>query len=134
MDRIRWAAAGFCLLLLAQIIRSVRREHIRVEYSMAWFAATVGLLTLSLWDAGLEWLAGALGVADLSLVLMLLAGLAFLYTFFRFSVEVSTLKDHNIVVGQKVGLLDWEVRRQREDLARLRRELDETRAAIDDRE
>lgn len=134
MDRIRLATAAFCLLLLAQIIRSVRREHIRVEYSMAWFAATVVLLGLSLWNAGLEWLAAALGVADLSLVLMLLAGLAFLYTFFRFSVEVSTLKDHNIVVGQKVGLLDWEVRRQREEIERLRRELDEARAATDDRE
>ena len=39
MERIRWIAAALCILLLLQIVRAVRREHIRVEYSMAWFGA-----------------------------------------------------------------------------------------------
>jgi hypothetical protein len=98
----------------------VRREHIRVEYSMAWFGAAVILLVLSLWDAALEWLALALGIEDVSFVLMLLAGLVFLFTFFRLTIEVSTLKDHNILVSQKVGMLEWEVRRQEEELRTLR--------------
>lgn len=127
MERIRWATAAFCILLLWQIVRSVRREHIRVEYSMAWFAASVGLLGLSLWDGGLRWLADVLGVADYSFVLLLLAGLAFLFTFFRFSVEVSTLKDHNIQVSQKVGLLEWEVRRQDAEIKRLEQDLEQRR-------
>lgn len=120
MDRVRWATAVFCALLLVQIIRSVRREHIRVEYSMAWFAAVVVLLGLSLWDDGLEMLSEWLGVESSPVVLLVLAGLAFLFTFFRFSVEVSALKDHNIQVGQKVGMLEWEVRRQAEEIRRLR--------------
>jgi hypothetical protein len=120
MERIRWIAAGLCVLLLLQIIRAVRREHIRVEYSMAWFGAAVILLVLSLWDAALEWLALALGIEDVSFVLMLLAGLVFLFTFFRLTIEVSTLKDHNILVSQKVGMLEWEVRRQEEELRTLR--------------
>jgi len=120
MERIRWIAAALCVLLLLQIIRAVRREHIRVEYSMAWFGAAVILLVLSLWDAALEWLALALGIEDVSFVLMLLAGLVFLFTFFRLTIEVSTLKDHNILVSQKVGMLEWEVRRQEEELRTLR--------------
>ncbi len=127
MDRIRWATAAFCILLLWQIVRSVRREHIRVEYSMAWFAASVSLLGLSMWEAGLRWLADALGVEDYSFVLLLLAGLAFLFTFFRFSVEVSALKDHNIQVSQKVGLLEWEVRRQDAEIRRLQEDLERSR-------
>lgn len=120
MERIRWIAAALCVLLLLQIIRAVRREHIRVEYSMAWFGAAVILLVLSLWDAALEWLALALGIEDVSFVLMLIAGLVFLFTFFRLTIEVSTLKDHNILVSQKVGMLEWEVRRQEEELRTLR--------------
>ncbi len=127
MERIRWATAAFCILLLWQIVRSVRREHIRVEYSMAWFAAAVALLGLSLWETGLGWLAEILGVEDYSFVLLLLAGLAFLFTFFRFSVEVSTLKDHNIQVSQKVGLLEWEVRRQDAEIKRLQEHLERSR-------
>lgn len=120
MERIRWIAAALCVLLLLQIIRAVRREHIRVEYSMAWFGAAVILLVLSLWDAALQWIALALGIEDVSFVLMLLAGLVFLFTFFRLTIEVSTLKDHNILVSQKVGMLEWEVRRQEEELRTLR--------------
>ena len=119
MDRIRWATVIFCALLLVQIVRSVRREHIRVEYSMAWFAAAVALLGLSLWEEGLAKLSEWLGVESAPIVLLLLAGLAFLFTFFRFSVEVSALKDHNIQVSQKVGMLEWEVRRQAEEIRRL---------------
>ena len=74
MERISWIVAGLCVLLLLQIIRAVRREHIRVEYSMAWFGAASILLVLSLWDAALEWLGVGLGIADVCVVLRRLAG------------------------------------------------------------
>jgi hypothetical protein len=114
--------AVLAALLLLQIIRSVRREHIRVEYSMAWFAAAVLLLTLSLSDTVLAWLTRLLGVDNATLVLLVVAGVLFLFTFFRFTVVVSGLKDHNIVLAQKVGILEWEVKRQASELKRLQQE------------
>jgi hypothetical protein len=114
--------AVLAALLLLQIIRSVRREHIRVEYSMAWFAAAVLLLTLSLSDTVLAWLTRLLGVDNATLVLLVVAGVLFLFTFFRFTVVVSGLKDHNIVLAQKVGILEWEVKRQASELKLLREE------------
>ena len=48
MEQIRIVTIVFCLLLLLQIVRSVRREHIRVEHSMAWFGVAVLLLGLCL--------------------------------------------------------------------------------------
>ena len=68
MERIRVAALVFSLLLLLQIIRAVRREHIRVEYSMAWFGAAVLLLALSISEPTLRWLSLTLGIDDPSLV------------------------------------------------------------------
>ncbi len=62
MERIRVAALVFSLLLLLQIIRAVRREHIRVEYSMAWFGAAVLLLALSISEPTLRWLSLTLGI------------------------------------------------------------------------
>lgn len=130
MDRIRWATAVFCVLLLVQIIRSVRREHIRVEYSMAWFAAVLSLLMLSLWDAGLRYMGSWLGVDD-PVVLLLIAGLLFLFTFFRFSVEMSDLKDRDIVVTQKVGMLEWEIERQSREIEELRSKLEDCKETED---
>lgn len=120
MERVRVAAIIFALLLLVQIIRSVRREHIRVEYSMAWFGAAALLLALSLWGTALNWLTRVLGVDDSSFVLLVIAGIVFLFTFFRFSVEVSELKDHNILLSQKVGLLEWEIKRQAAEIEQMR--------------
>ena len=126
MERARWAMVVFCVVLLAQIVWAVRREHIRVEYSMAWFAATLSLLILTLWDGALEKLASWLGVQNFSELMLLLAGLAFLFTFFRYSVELSSLKDHSIQAGQKIGLLEWELRKQKENVEALQRRLNET--------
>jgi hypothetical protein len=122
VERVRVVTAVLAALLLLQIIRSVRREHIRVEYSMAWFAAAVLLLGLSLSDTALGWLSRGLGMEDASLVLLVVAGVLFVFTFFRFSVVVSGLKDHNIVLAQKVGMLEWEIKRQASELKRLREE------------
>jgi hypothetical protein len=122
VERVRVVAAVLAALLLLQIVRSVRREHIRVEYSMAWFAAAVLLLGLSLSDTALGWLSRALGIEDASLVLLGVAGVLFVFTFFRFTVVVSGLKDHNIVLAQKVGMLEWEIKRQASELKRLREE------------
>jgi hypothetical protein len=117
---MRVAAIVFAVLLLVQIVRSVRREHIRVEYSMAWFGAAMLLLALSLSRTALDWLSNVLGVEDSSFVLLVVAGVLFLFTFFRFSVQVSELKDHNIVLSQKVGLLEWEIKRQAAEIEQIR--------------
>ncbi len=120
MERIRWVTIALCIVLLVQIVRAVRREHIRVEYSMAWFGAALALLVITLWDGALHWLQAFLGAPGFAELLLMLAGLAFLFIFFRLSVEVSALKDHNIVVSQKVGMLEWEIRKLKEELRRLR--------------
>lgn len=122
MERVRVATAVFCVLLVARIILSVRREHIRVEYSMAWLGAAVLLLGLSLSNTALDWLSSLVGVADASFILMMIAGVLFLLTFLRFSIEVSGLKDHNIVLAQKIGMLEWEVNKQAEEIRRLQSE------------
>ena len=120
MERIRIATIIFCVLLIAQVIRAVRREHIRVEISMGWFAAALLLLALSVSDRALHWISNVLGLRGSAFIVLTVAGLLFLFTFFRFSIEVSSLKDHSIVLAQKVGLLEWEVRRQRDEIAKLR--------------
>jgi hypothetical protein len=118
MERIRVAVAALSVLLIAQIIRSVRREHIRVEYSMTWLGATLLLLALSLSDAAMAALGRWIGVREAAVVLIVLAGVLFVFTFFRYSLVVSSLKDHNIQLAQRVGMLEWEIERLQKQLDR----------------
>lgn len=120
MERVRMATIAFCVFLLFEIIRAVRREHIRVEYSMAWFGAAVLLMTLALSDTALNWISRMLGVTNTPSALGLVAGLVFVFVFFRFSIQMSGLKDHNIVLAQKVGLLEWEIKKQAKEIESLK--------------
>src|SRR5713226_5655883 len=116
MERIRIAVAVLTAVLIVQIVRSVRREHIRVEYSMAWLGTALLLLVLCLSDRVLDTLAHLLGIPGSPLVIIALAGALLVFTFFRYSIVVSSLKDHNIELAQKVGMLEWEIERLRKDL------------------
>lgn len=119
VEKIRIAAIVFSVLLLLQIIRAVRREHIRVEYSMAWFGASILLLILSVYEPAIAWLSVFLGVSNPSFVLIPIAGLLFLFTFFRTSIQISELKDNNILLAQKISILEWEVKNQASDINNL---------------
>ncbi len=47
MERLLNVTTILSILLMAMVLFSVRRSHIRVEYSVSWLAAAVILLVLS---------------------------------------------------------------------------------------
>src|SRR5262249_13860974 len=54
MDRLLNVTAGLSVVLLIVVLASVRRAHIRVEYSVSWLLAAVSMLVLSRSYAVLE--------------------------------------------------------------------------------
>jgi hypothetical protein len=95
------------ILLLLIVLRAIRREHIRVEYSVSWLAAALALIALSRSGRLLEKAADALGVQDPALVLLFLILIVFLGVFYRFSRIVSELKEMNITLTQRVAILEF---------------------------
>lgn len=102
------------VLLLILVLASVRRAHIRVEYSVSWLIAAVGLLALSRSSSLLQATARLLGISSAPLVLLLIAAGVFLLIFFRFSVIVSHLRDDNIALAQRVAILEYHLQGLRE--------------------
>jgi hypothetical protein len=97
------------IVLLAIVLISVRRAHIRVEYSVSWLGAAVTLLLLSRSHTLLEWLTWALGVSDPLVALVMIVFCVFLGVFYRFSVIISHLKDANIAMAQRVAILEYQI-------------------------
>lgn len=106
---------GLSLALIVLVLISVRRAHIRVEYSVSWLGAAVTLLVLSRSHWLLEKLAGTLGLADPALALVLLVGCLFLLVLFRISIVVSELRDANIALAQRVAILEFHLRALHEE-------------------
>ncbi len=99
--------SGFLLIV---VLISVRRAHIRVEYSVSWLLAAAGMLILSRARPLLEYITTHTGIPDTPLTLFLAAGSVFLVMFFRFSIIVSHLRDDNVALAQRVAILEFHIR------------------------
>lgn len=109
MDRLMNVVTLLSAGLIAMVLASLRRAHIRVEYSVSWLAAGVTLLVLSRAEAALRWMAGLLGIDYPPLALVFISFSVFLLVFYRFSVIISELKDANIALAQRVAILQYQV-------------------------
>ena len=98
------------VILLILVLVSVRRAHIRVEYSVSWLLAAFIMLLLSRSRPVLDYVTHHTAIPDTPLTLFLIAGSVFLVMFFRFSVIISHLRDDNIALAQRVAILEYHVR------------------------
>lgn len=105
------------LVLIGLVLYSVRRAHIRVEYSVSWLGAAVALLLLSRSRTLLEWMAAKFGLGEPAVALIFLVFGVFLVVFYRFSVIISELKDSNIALTQRLAILEFQQRAMRSEQA-----------------
>jgi hypothetical protein len=106
---LHWTTALSVLLILL-VLTSVRRAHIRVEYSVAWLLAAVALLVVSLNPGLLGKLSAIFGIDYPPVSLVMIAGSVFLLVFFRVSVIISKLKDDNIALAQRLAIVEYHLR------------------------
>jgi hypothetical protein len=118
MERILLVATVVGVALVFLVIHSLRRDRIRVEYSISWLAAACVLLFLARWPLALEWLGGRIGVASPAAVLLAMAVGLFAVVLFRMSVTISHLRDNNIELAQKVAILEYHIEQLRTDANR----------------
>lgn len=106
MDRLLNVTTGVSILLIVLVLISVRRAHIRAEYSVTWLMAALSMLILSRMRSLLDAFRAALHLPDTPLALFLFAGTLFLIVFFRFSVIISHLRDDNVALAQRLAILE----------------------------
>ena len=114
MERLLDAVTVLSLALMITVLFSVRRSHIRVEYSVSWLAASVILLLLSRSRFLLNWISEQLGLTDPPLALILLVSCVFVVVIYRLSVVISDLKDANIAMAQRLAIVEFQLQNRNE--------------------
>jgi hypothetical protein len=109
MERLLDSIALLSIILVVLVLVSLRRAHIRVEYSVSWLLAGIAVLVLSRSPWALEAAGEYLGLSDATLVLLIVIGGVFLVVFYRFSVIISKLRDDNIALAQRVAILEYRI-------------------------
>ena len=107
MDHLLNVTTGLSIVLIVIVLISVRRAHIRVEYSISWLIAASAMLVLSRARPLLDVVRRLIELPDTPLTLFLLGGGVLVIMFFRFSVIISHLRDDNIALAQRVAILEY---------------------------
>jgi hypothetical protein len=115
MDRPLLVLGGFSVVLMLLLLTSVRREHIRVEYSVSWLIAATILMIVSFSRTLVIWLADMMGIQYPPLVVIVFMFGVFLVVLYRFSLRISELKDNNIALAQRLAILEYQYKSSHEE-------------------
>ena len=105
-DRIQIVSIVGSLLIMGFVFELVRRRRLRVEYSILWLVAGVGMLALSVFRDALDALASAAGVAYAPAALFLAALVFGILLSIHLTTVITKLADQNVRLAQRIALLE----------------------------
>ena len=102
---IAGAIASFTLVLV--VLELIRSHRLRERYALLWLATGITLTALSAWRAGLNTIAGWIGVRGYPPAVLFAVGLLFvILVLLHYSTVISRLSDQNVVLAQRLALLE----------------------------
>lgn len=115
MDRLLNVIEIFSIVMMILVLISVRRAHIRVEYSVSWLTAAVIMFIISRNGRMLQYASDLIGITYAPLALLFILFCVFLVVFYRLSIRISEMKDANIALAQRLAILEYQLRSRHEE-------------------
>jgi hypothetical protein len=100
---------GAVTVILATLF-SLRRAHIRVEYSVSWLVVGSILFVCTIFPRVLMRMAANLGL-DPQIGFIFLAGALAVALLFEVSLVVSQLRDENVLLTQRLAILEYHLQK-----------------------
>ena len=109
--RVTVIATAASLLLLLVVFELIRSRRLRERYALLWLLTGLVLLVLSVWRGGLNTIAGWVGISTYPPAVLFAIGTLFiLLVLLHYSTVISRLYDQNVILAQRVALLEQEFR------------------------
>ena len=110
--KVSLAATAASLILVLVVFELIRSRRLRERYALLWLLTGIVLVVLSAWRGGLNTIASWLGVRGYQPAVLFAVGLLFvIVVLLHYSTVISRLSDQNVVLAQRLALLEEEVRR-----------------------
>ena len=108
--KVTIAATISSIILLLVVFELIRSRRLRERYALLWLLTGVVLLVLSAWRGGLNTIANWVGVETYPpAILFAVASLFILAVLLHYSTVISRLSDQNVVLAQRLALLEQEL-------------------------
>jgi len=102
------AVASFALVLI--VLDLIRRHRLQERYALLWLVTGLVLTALSAWRGGLNTIAGWFGVRSYPPAVLFAVGILFIIAvLLHYSTVISRLSGQNVLLAQKLALLEQEV-------------------------
>ena len=112
--KVSIAATAASLVLVLVVFELIRSRRLRERYALLWLLTGVVLVVLSAWRGGLNTIAGWLGVRGYPPAVLFAVGLLFvILVLLHYSTVISRLSDQNVVLAQRLALLEAKLDAQR---------------------
>jgi hypothetical protein len=109
--KVSIAATLASLVLVVVVFELIRSRRLRERYALLWLVTGAILVVLSAWRGGLNTMAGWLGVRGYPPAVLFAVGLLFvILVLLHYSTVISRLTDQNVVLAQRLALLEARLR------------------------
>ncbi len=100
------------LVLLVVVLELIRSRRLRERYALLWLLTGLVMLALSAWRDGLNTIAGWAGVTGYPPAVLFAVGVFFiLVVLLHYSTVISKLADQNVILAQRLALLEERLNR-----------------------
>jgi hypothetical protein len=111
--KISIAATAVSLILVLVVFELIRSRRLRERYALLWLLTGVVLVVLSAWRGGLNTIAAWLGVRGYPPAVLFAVGLLFvILVLLHYSTVISRLSDQNVILAQRLALLEAKLSEQ----------------------
>ena len=109
--KVSIAATLASLVLVLVVFELIRSRRLRERYALLWLVTGAVLVVLSAWRGGLNTMAGWLGVRGYPPAVLFAVGPLFvILVLLHYSTVISRLTDQNVVLAQRLALLEARLR------------------------
>ncbi len=106
------------LVLIGVVLELIRSRRLRERYALLWLLTGIVLLMLAAWRDSMNTIAGWFGVTEYPpAVLFATATLFILLVLLHYSTVISRLSDQNVILAQRLALLEAELGHEQRDAA-----------------
>jgi len=114
--KVSLVATAASIVLLVVVFELIRSRRLRERYALLWLLTGLVLVVLSAWRGGLNTIAGWFGVRGYPPAVLFAVGLLFvILVLLHYSTVISRLSDQNVVLAQRLALLEEVLTRGRAD-------------------
>ncbi len=109
MNRLLLFSVIASALLLVGVIYLIRTRRLHERFALIWLAGAIGIAVLTVWETALTGIADWVGIAYPPNVLFVLAGGFVLWALLHTAVVLTRLLKQNVQLAQRLALLEAEL-------------------------